>query len=229
MIIPVFDVKDGAFVCGKSGERDTYSGLDSVYGNCPEDIVFNLRRSGAKCVYVADLDKIEGVGDNSDLISDINRCVPVLLDNGANCMDDIIFNRNICSYSILATETMTSIDETIKIFEEHPYEKLILSIDIKNNKLLVDNDDIGLDDIILLVNTVKSPYTILLNISQVGTLGGNNESLIMDIIDKTPYTQHIIAGGITNESIREYKKIGINNFLIGTILHNGSLSKEFDW
>lgn len=229
MIVPVFDVKDGVFVSGKSGERDTYCKLNSVYGNSPQDIVLNLRRSGAKCVYIADLDKIEGVGDNSDLISRINGMIPVLLDNGANCIDDVVFNRNICSYSILATETMKSIDETARIFKEHPFEKLIISIDIKNNELLTDNDDIKLDDVISLVNNVKVPYIIILNISQVGTLGGNNGSLIKEIIDETPSTQHIIAGGVTNESIAEYKRIGIDNFLIGTVLHDGSLSKKYEW
>ena len=50
-----------------------------------------------------------------------------------------------------------------------------------------------------------------------------------DIISKTPYTQHIIAGGLTNESIRKYKSEGIDNFLIGTILHDGLMSEEYKW
>ena len=229
MIIPVFDVKNNECVSGKSGNRNTYTKLESVYGEHPLEIVTNLKREGAKCIYIADLDKIENKGDNSQLIARLNEILPVLLDNGANSIEDVKSNRNICTYSILATETMTSIDETARIFKEHPFEKLIISIDIKNNELLTDNDDIKLDDVISLVNNVKVPYIIILNISQVGTLGGNNGSLIKEIIDETPYTQHIIAGGVTNESIDEYKKIGIDNFLIGTVLHDGSLSKKYEW
>ncbi len=229
MIIPVFDVKNNEFVSGKSGKRNTYTRLSSIYGEDPVEITTNLKKSGAKCVYVADLDKIENQGDNFKLISEINKILPVILDNGASTIEDIQFNKNICTYSILATETMKNIEESIRIFKELPFEKLIISIDIKNNELLINNSDIKLDDIISLVNEVKPDYTILLNISQVGTKKGNENDFIMDIISKTPYTQHIIAGGLTNESIGKYKSNGIDNFLIGTILHEGLMFEEYKW
>lgn len=229
MIIPVFDVKNNECVSGKSGKRDTYTKLSSVYGENPIEITTNLKKSGVKCVYIADLDKIENKGDNSELILKINKILPVILDNGANSIDDIKFNKKICRYSILATETMESIEDTINIFKETPHENLIISIDIKNNELLTNNPNIKMEDIILLINEVKPDYTILLNISQVGTKEGNENILIKDIISKTPYTQHIIAGGLTNESIGQYKSEGINNFLIGTILHNGLMLEEYKW
>ena len=91
MIIPVFDVKNNECVSGKSGKRDTYTKLSSVYGENPIEITTNLKKSGAKCVYIADLDKIENKGDNSELILKINKILPVILDNGANSIDDIKF------------------------------------------------------------------------------------------------------------------------------------------
>ncbi len=229
MIIPVFDVKGNQCVSGKSGKRDTYTRLESVYGDDILDIARNLKMSGAKSVYIADLDKIEGCGDNSSLISQVNDIIPVLLDNGANCVDDIVFNKNICTYSILASESMTNLNDIRNIFEELPYEKLIISVDIKDNELLVEDKDIKFSDVISLINDVKPDYSILLNISQVGTEKGNNDSTVKNLIDNTPYTQHVIAGGVTNESIREYRSAGIDNFLIGTILHEGNLSDEFNW
>ena len=68
---------------------------------------------------------------------------------------------------------MESIEDTINIFKETPHENLIISIDIKNNELLTNNPNIKMEDIILLINEVKPDYTILLNISQVGTKEGN--------------------------------------------------------
>ncbi len=229
MIIPVFDVKDGYFVCGKSGKRDTYCKLGSVYGDSPLDIAVNLMNDGARYVYIADLDRIEGVGDNSSFISEINSIVPVLLDNGANCVDDIVSNRDICTYSILATESMTNIDAAYAVFDELPFETVIVSVDIKDNELLTGNKDIRLDDVISMINTVKPAYTIVLNISRVGTGNGNVDVIVRDIIDSTPYTQHIVAGGLTNESIRDYKDKGIDNFLVGSILHDGTLLDEYKW
>lgn len=229
MIIPVFDVKEGVCVSGKSGKRDTYTVLDSVYGEDIFDIASNLKALGAGVVYIADLDKIEGVGDNSHLISEVNDVIPVLLDNGASSIDEFKFNKNICTYPILATETMNSIRDIKEIFEEMPYDNIVISIDLKDNELLIQNGDINLDDIIMLIDKVKPAYTILLNISQVGTKEGNTSPIMMEIIKKTPYTQHIIAGGLTNESITSYKDRGINNFLIGTLLHEGKLDPEHNW
>jgi phosphoribosylformimino-5-aminoimidazole carboxamide ribotide isomerase len=229
MIIPVFDVKEGKCVSGMSGKRDSYTPLQSVYGNDLCEILENLKISGAHAVYVADLDKIESKGDNSELIEKINELLPVLLDNGANNIDDIIHNRNICRYIILATETMTSLEEIRNIFKENPTERIIISIDIKNNELLIKNKDIKLEDVIDLVNKVQPDYTILLNISEVGTKKGNDNTFIKNIISRTPHTQHIIAGGITNQSIKDYKIIGIDNFLIGTILHDGTMLEEYKW
>ena len=229
MIIPVFDVKDGMFVCGKSGKRASYCELVSVYGENPSDIVCNLKESGAKYVYIADLDKIEGVGDNSSFIQEINEAIPVLLDNGANCVDDVIYNRDICTFSILASETMTNIADVYRIFEEMPFENVFISIDLKDGNLLVNNKNVSLDDVISLVNDVRPAYTLLLNVSQVGTMQGNDDSFVKDIIGRTLYTQHIIAGGVTNESIHDYKEDGIDNFLVGTLLHNGGLLEEYKW
>ncbi|RAP51645.1 MAG: hypothetical protein BZ138_04720 [Methanosphaera sp. rholeuAM270] len=226
MIIPVFDVKDNMCVSGKSGARNTYSKLDSVYGDDIREIALNLKNNGFEFVYIADLDKIEGIFDNSELICEIDSVVPVLLDNGASSMDDLEFNKNICSYPILSTETMTSIEETYKIFKNNPYDNIILSVDIVNNELLVKNKHIKMVDIVRLINEVKPSYTILLNISQVGTKKSDDNTLINEVIQKTPYTQHIIGGGLTNKSIKEYRTEGINNFLVGTILHEGNLSPE---
>lgn len=221
MIIPVFDVKNNECVSGKSGNRKSYTKLNSVFGKTPVEIASNLKRAGARCIYIADLDKIENVGDNSPLISEINEILPVLLDNGANSIEDVQSNKNICTYSILATESMTSIGDSIEIFEKLPFENIILSIDIKNDELLVQNPDINVDDVISLVNKIKPDYTIILNISEVGTRQGNDSTLIQNVIAQTPYTQHIIAGGVTVESMKKYEEDGIDNFLIGTVLHEG--------
>jgi phosphoribosylformimino-5-aminoimidazole carboxamide ribotide isomerase len=162
MIIPVFDVKEGKCVSGMSGKRDSYTPLQSVYGNDLCEILENLKISGAHAVYVADLDKIESKGDNSELIEKINEVLPVLLDNGANNIDDIIHNRNICRYSILATETMTRLEEIRNIFKENPTERIIISIDIKNNELLIKNKDIK---VCVGVGEGEYPLCFLLNSS----------------------------------------------------------------
>ena len=64
---------------------------------------------------------------------------------------------------------MTSLDNIEEIFKKYDSNKLVVSIDIKNNELLVNNKDIDLEDVIYLINKYKPKYTIILNISYVGT------------------------------------------------------------
>ena len=225
MIIPVLDIKDNECVSGKSGLRGTYSRLDSVYGDGPLVIAENLKRHGAKCLYVADLDKIEGFGDNSNIISQINSILPVLLDNGVYSGSDVELNKKICTYCILATETMEDIDEAYEILKKPSNKDMFLSVDIKNNELLIKNNDIKIDDIISLINDTKIKNIIILNISQVGTKKTDKTPLIEKIINNTD-TNYVIGGGITSESITEYEKEDIHNFLVGTLLHDGTIKLE---
>lgn len=228
MIIPVVDMKDSMCVSGKSGMRDTYTELRSIYGRGCDiiDLASNLRDDGAKLMYIADLDKIEGVGDNSSLISKVNEIIPVMLDNGISTPDDIEENSKICTYNIVATETLSSISDAYAIFEKYDNEKLIFSVDIKDNEVLLKDKSIKVSELIELINDVKPKYVILLNITQVGQKQQKQCDVVDEIISKTPTVEHIMAGGITNQAIAEYKKVGIDNFLIGTILHEGKLEYE---
>lgn len=226
MIIPVMDIMNNDCVSGKSGNRSSYTHLNSVYGDTPLDIAKNLKKAGAKAVYIADLDKIENTGDNLELISSINNIIPVLLDSGISNINDIKNDKNKCTYPILATETMDTIEETYEIFKNYDSNQLVFSIDIKNNQVLLKNNNIELKDIIELINKVKPKYTIILNISQVGTKKQSDTQLTEKIIKLTPHTTHFIAGGLTNKTIHEYKMKNINNFLVGTILHEGNLESK---
>ena len=63
-IIPVMDLMSGIAVSGKSGKRETYKPLETVYSETPDpvDIAISLKRQGFKRIYIADLDAIEGKG-----------------------------------------------------------------------------------------------------------------------------------------------------------------------
>ena len=225
MIIPVLDIKNNTCVSGKSGNRNTYKKLESVYGNLPEEIVINLKKDGFKCVYIADLDMIENTGNNSKLIKSLNNILPVMLDNGIKNIEDLKKSLKNCSWSILATETIDSTDTLIKIFKNHDQKRLVISIDIKNNEVLTKNNDITFKTIIDTINQIKPEKIIILNITQVGQQQSKIDLITQKIIDKTPYTTHILGGGITNKQIQKLKEKNIKNYLIGTDLHNGKLKK----
>lgn len=227
MIIPVVDMKNGTCVSGKSGMRDTYQKLSSIYGDNPLMIAENLKKRGFSYLYIADLDKIEGVGENSQIISRINDIIPVLLDDGIGNVKDLKENMKISSFSILATETIESIKEAEDIIKIRGKENIIISIDIKDNQLLIKNNDIYMDDIISLINRCQVKHVIILNISNVGTKNSQKTNIQDKVLENTPDANYIIAGGLTNHAIEDYIQAGIDNFLVGTILHEGNMDEKY--
>jgi phosphoribosylformimino-5-aminoimidazole carboxamide ribotide isomerase len=223
MIIPVMDIKGNECVSGKSGNRESYDKLKSIYGNNPIEIASNLKKSGYSLLYIADLDRIENKGDNTELISRINEIIPVLLDNGISTLEDVKANENVSTYSIVATETMNDLNDIQRIIRNYPNDKLAISIDIKDNQLLIGNRSIGIEDIVELINASNIRYVILLNISHVGTKVSARSDFEKYLRDNMRDVEFIMAGGITKEAIDEYQKENMTNFLVGTMLHEGNL------
>ena len=82
--IPVLELKDGQAVSGKSGLRDTYQPLQTVFAPSanPVEIAQGLKLNGADELYIADLDLIESNGHNINDIKMVNTIIPVILDAG---------------------------------------------------------------------------------------------------------------------------------------------------
>lgn len=86
--IPVIDLKQHQAVNGKSGMRDTYQPLRSVFApsSSPVEIAQGLKLNGADEMYIADLDLIESKGHNISDIKMVNTILPVMFDGGVkNC------------------------------------------------------------------------------------------------------------------------------------------------
>lgn len=108
---------------------------------------------------------------------------------------------------IIPTETLESVDEMKKIFEKYPKERIVISVDIKNNELLSEHMDIDLDEFKEILKELDPNEIILLDITGVGTENGYNKELLAkfdDMKDKL-----IIAGGLNKESLGELDSLGI--------------------
>ena len=223
-IIPVLDLMNSIAVSGKSGNRETYTPLLSVFSSNsePVDIANNLKLNNAKEIYIADLDLIEKKGHNLDKIKMVNTILPVMLDSGIRDFKSFEFYLDFAYKLIVATETLESIEELYKIFDKFPKERIVVSVDIKNNKLYSNNLDIGLNDFKKELKSINPNEIILLDISGVGTNEGFNKDLIntfTEFKDKL-----ILGGGINKNEIYDISKFGIKKVLIGSALHNGDIS-----
>lgn len=222
--VPVLDLKDNIAVSGKSGQRETYTPLQSVFSNSsdPIEIANNLKLNGAKELYIADLDLIDSNGHNLHQVKMVNNILPVIFDGGVKDFESYTFFLDYAYKVIVATETLESLDELQRIFEDFPKERIVLSIDIKDNKLYSKHLDISLDKLKKILRYLDPAEIILLDISSVGTNKGFNKELLKEFEEFKD--KLIIAGGINKDSLDELEKEGIKKVLIGTSLHNGEIA-----
>lgn len=221
--VPVLDLKDNVAVSGKSGLRDSYTPLQTVFApsSNPVEIANGLSMSGADELYIADLNLIENNGHNIHEIKMVNNILPVMLDAGVKDFKSFTFFLDYAYKIIVPTETMESIDEIKKIFDKYPKERIVISVDIKDNNLYSKNLDISLADFKDILKELDVNEIILLDITSVGTQKGYNQDLLnefKDLKDKL-----IVAGGLNNKSINELEELGIKKVLVGTALHSGEM------
>ena len=222
--IPVLDLKDGQAVSGKSGLRDTYQPLQTVFApsSNPVEIAQGLKLNGADELYIADLDLIESNGHNINDIKMVNTIVPVILDAGVKNAESFTFFLNYAFKVIVPTETLESLDDLYEICKKYPKERIVISVDVKDDELYSKNLDLTLKEFKDVLIDIDASQIILLDISSVGTKKGYNEKLLNefgDLKDKL-----IIAGGLNKDSIDDLEKIGIKKVLVGTSLHSGEIN-----
>lgn len=223
-IVPVLDLMNSVAVSGKSGNRETYTPLQTIYASSanPLEIAKSLKLVNAKEIYIADLDFIERNGKHNIFeVKEVNTILPVILDVGVNNLKTFEFLLEFAYKIIVATETLESIEELEKIFEKYPKERIVVSVDVKDNELYSKNMDIGLEEFKEILAKIDPNEIILLDISSVGTGAGYNKELLdkfADFKDKI-----IIGGGITKGEIEELNALGIKKALVGTALHKGEI------
>ena len=221
--IPVIDLKQHQAVSGKSGMRDTYQPLKTVFApsSNPVDIAQGLRLNGADEMYIADLDLIESNGHNINDIRMVNTIIPVMFDGGVKNCESFEFFLDYAFKVIVPTETLESIEEMEKIFEKYPKERIVVSVDTKDDELLAKHLDLSLSQLKEILVRLNPNEIILLDITGVGTEKGYNKKLLdefEDLKDKL-----IIAGGLNKDSLTELESLGIKKVLIGTSLHSGEV------
>lgn len=223
-LIPVLDLMNGIAVSGKSGNREEYLPLKSIYSQFPNpvSIAQSLKLNGANSIYIADLDSIDSKGNNLDLVKQVNMILPVILDWGVDSFDKFKLGLEFASKIIVATESLNNLEELHRIYDSFPSDRIVLSVDIKNNELYSKNMDITLERFKKELYHIDIGDIILLDISKVGTGTGINKNIIKQFNDFK--NNIIIAGGLSQSDISQLPSLGIKKALVGTALHNGSLN-----
>jgi len=229
LIIPAIDLRKHKVVRLFQGKYDQVK----VYGEDPKKYALFFERQGAKRIHIVDLDGAkEGKPIHKDLVIEVAKIlsIPVQVGGGIRDEDTIHFYlQNGISQVILGTKATSSFNWLKEITEKYPY-KIIVSVDVKGNKVAVSGwlkvSEIDYLEFLKTLNDLKLFAIILTLIERDGTQKGVELERLEKALNVSTHPL-IIAGGVsTIEDIKNLKNLerkGLLGAIIGRALYEGSL------
>lgn len=215
-LIPVIDLLKGQAVLARHGDRRSYAPLATPL--CPvsepaEVIKAFLNLYPFDTFYIADLDRIMGIGDNFETLHRLLNLYPQCMfwiDAG---FPSIAWPSN--GIPVIGSESLKSVD-----LEKLPSQadEWILSLDFKKDDFLGPP---------LLAN---NPYywpsrVIVMSLAQVGGMAGPDWKRLEEFGRRFPEYCWIAAGGLQHkEDLNRLMEIGIHQTLVASALHYGKIT-----
>ncbi len=215
-IIPVIDLKNGLVVQAIKGDRSNYKPVQSQLccGSLPVDIVAALlKATQSKTLYVADLDSIEGSGNNFQIIIELaqqNKNISFWIDVGFTSPDQLKPWQNISNIKpVIGTESHNKICSLLNLLKSD----YILSLDFKNDQLC------GPDEILRYENNWPADV-IIMSLNTVGSNLGPDINLIKRIKSISSKNKLYAAGGVRDQSDLDLLgENAIEGVLVASALH----------
>jgi phosphoribosylformimino-5-aminoimidazole carboxamide ribotide isomerase len=224
-IVFVLDIASGNAVHAVRGERSKYQPIQSRIcdSSAPLDIISAI---APKEVYIADLDRLQHLGNNFELIERISAKTKTMVDIGAENMNDIEKCLMIADTVILGTET-ASLDLIKQASRRFP-GRINASIDIKKGRVLTKDRKMQMQpkELVKQLDEYDVMDIIVLDLNRVGTGAGIDTELLHDIAGSSSHTI-LVGGGIRDANdIDALRKIGVGGALVATAVHNGNIAVE---
>ncbi|MFX0072032.1 MAG: HisA/HisF-related TIM barrel protein [Candidatus Hermodarchaeota archaeon] len=231
-IIPVIDILNSEAVHAKKGERDKYKPLNSRILNTskPFKIVKLLKENyDFNEIYIADLDSILHKKPNVNLISEMSKIanLKIILDPGITNKEDVLRFSKLKLYKlIIGLESVNSIDVIRECIEDLGQNKVIVSVDMYDGKIISKLNVFNKKNPINCINVFKKLEVrelILLDLFRVGQKIGGIPPFYLKINQKFE-GKILVGGGIKNiEDTISYKKNNFSGILIATALYDETI------
>ncbi|MCW2241322.1 HisA/HisF-related TIM barrel protein [Azospirillum canadense] len=226
-VVPVIDLRDGGVVHARRGDRGRYAPLRSPLcsGNDPVAVVGGLLGLHPfQVVYVADLDAIEGTGDNQPVLARLRAAFSgtgFWVDAGFRSAD--VVRRFVASGvgdAVLGSESLSGIEPLEQLRGDAAWEGVVLSLDFRDRFVgpaeLLDRTDLW-------------PRRIIaMTLARVGSGEGPDWGRLAEIGAKIrgaePDARLFAAGGVRGgDDLRELAARGSAGALVATALHDGRI------
>jgi phosphoribosylformimino-5-aminoimidazole carboxamide ribotide isomerase len=226
LIVPVIDLKSGVVVHARGGDRASYRPVNSRLcpGSAPVEVIGAfLRLHPFETVYAADLDAIEGEGNNRAALAAIRAAFPALklwVDAGIGSFAAFAEWRGLdLGAAVVGSESLASLSEWRKI-AAHGAEGLVLSLDFKGARFFGPSA-IARDP------ALWPRDVIVMSLARVGAKAGPDYLRLQSLRRRDDTHRLFAAGGVRNAAdLRRLSELGIAGAMVASALHDGRLTKE---
>jgi phosphoribosylformimino-5-aminoimidazole carboxamide ribotide isomerase len=231
-VIPVIDVLNGIVVHAVRGVRNKYQPLQSVLTNFvePFEVASALKNLGFSVLYVADLDAIIDCSSNFLMLKRITDEIDIrlMVDAGVTNVERAkkLFDSGV-SKLIIGTETLVSKSFVAQAVDIFGSERVVVSLDLKGNKILVKLGFDGCVDPICLLQQFKDmgvSQVIVLDLMRVGSGEGVNVGFLKKVVAEVGVDVYVGGGVRDVNDLVELKNLGVSGALVSTALHTGKIS-----
>ena len=218
LLIPVLDISQGQVVHARQGKRDNYRPVQSrlATGADPLRIVDAfLSLYPFPIIYIADLDAIEGTGNNNTVIRSLPKHFPAIrfwIDAGVTAEHTLPYTGITGFQSVLGSENGLTLNNTAILLNNQP--EPVLSLDFSEDGLIGDQE--------LMQNSDIWPgQIIVMTINRVGSSDGPDLERIQMIQHLAPSKHIFAAGGVRyQQDLDNLSQCGVDGVLIASALHD---------
>ncbi len=221
-VIPVIDLKGGLVVRARMGERANYRPIETALSptSAPHDVVRGLLSVYPfALLYIADLDAIEGAGNNDAVVSELRGEFPrveLWIDRGIadrRAAEDWLAAG--LGHMVLGSESLADA-AVAQHFADDP--RVILSLDFRAAAFQGPPP--------LLEHSDNWPHkVIVMTLARVGSGAGPDLERLGAIRSAAPTRKVYAAGGVRDVSdLAALQNAGIAGALVASSLHDGRLT-----
>ncbi len=214
-------------VQARGGARERYRPVTSGLcpGSEPADVVGGfLGLYPFSTLYVADLDAIEGHGDNGAVIGRLRARFPALdlwvdsgLTGGAACLEWLARD---CGTLVLGSESQDGPETLERLRGNVDGGRLVLSLDFQGAGFL---GPAGL----LERPEIWPGRVIAMTLARIGGDRGPDLDRLKRVMEAAPGKRIFAAGGVRNpDDIRDLAALGVGGVLLASALHDGRIGRS---
>ncbi|EIJ42517.1 hisA/hisF family protein [Beggiatoa alba B18LD] len=227
-IIPVIDLLNGIVVHARAGERAQYRALQSPLADSADPVAVVhglLHYYPFTHLYIADLNAIQGTGDNLASLRDLQQHFPQLhywVDSGIQRFTDYqTWQTHALGTAVVGSETQLDLKQYQTLLNSAGADNFILSLDFHHDRFLGHPK-------LWTQPTLWVNRLILMNLSKVGVSQGVDESRLSHLQQSCPAQTHIYAaGGVRHaEDLARLQQLQVAGVLIATAIHQQTLSPD---